>query len=140
MCAAVVARVVYFARHGLRSTWQEFLNGLTASWPFALYQGWTEDSTVGDQHWHSMVKLHVSEEATWLHDFVEDSLDRFRRKTTETVAGRGSGGGRGGDGGKGYFGSGGAETQFMCAHVRRQDFEESCARYDEEYRTGRYAV
>eukprot|EP00904_Undaria_pinnatifida_P009251 jgi/Undpi1/5456/HiC_scaffold_2.g00735.m1 len=50
--------------------------------------------------------------------------------------GRGGGGGRGAWGGGGRGRQGGAETQFMCAHIRRQDFEASCARYREEFESG----
>lgn len=85
-----------------------------------------------------MVKLHVSEEATWLHDFVDDSLDRFRRKAIEKTARQARGAGGEDDEGDWEGGMIGAETQFMCAHVRRQDFEASCARYEEEYQSGRY--
>lgn len=83
-----------------------------------------------------MIKLHVSEEANWLHDFVDDSLDRFRRKATQAAAKKS----RGRESGEEHpdDGTGGADTQFMCAHIRRQDFEASCARYEEEYRTGRW--
>lgn len=87
-----------------------------------------------------MVKLHVSEEATWVHDFVDDSLDRFRRKATEAAAERANHVGVQDENGV-ETSRGGvdfAATQFMCAHVRRQDFKASCARYEEEYRSGRY--
>lgn len=87
-----------------------------------------------------MVKLHVSEEATWVHDFVDDSLDRFRRKATEVAAERADHAGVQGENGvePSRGGVDLAATQFMCAHVRRQDFKASCARYEEEYRSGRY--
>lgn len=86
-----------------------------------------------------MVKLHVSEEATWVHDFVDDSLDRFRRKATEEAAERdNTGGAEGESSGESSRGIDLAATQFMCGHVRRQDFKASCARYEEEYRSGRY--
>ena len=87
-----------------------------------------------------MVKLHVSEEATWVHDFVDSSLDRFRRKATEVAAGRQNQGEVEGEGGVERTLRGGddpAATQFMCAHVRRQDFKASCSSYEEEYRSGR---
>lgn len=101
-----------------------------------------QDSGVGNEHWHRMVKLHVSEEATWLHDFVEDSLARFRQKATEALAKRDNGRKREADIQSGTDGrwTGGAETEFMCAHIRRQDFQESCARYEEEFRSGRWEI
>ncbi|CAB1118120.1 unnamed protein product [Ectocarpus sp. CCAP 1310/34] len=112
---------------------------LAISAMFGMFQGWTPDSTVGDTHWHAMVKLHVSEEASWVHEFVDDSLERFREKATEAAAAaeQADSGGEGGDeelsdvGGRNP-----AAAEFMCAHVRRQDFEESCSCYEEEYRTG----
>lgn len=86
-----------------------------------------------------MVKLHVSEEALWLHEFVEDSLDSFRQKATEEAVGRARGGGalETSEGGAPRGSDGYPETQFMCTHVRRMDFALSCARYEEEYRSGR---
>ncbi|CAN0256094.1 unnamed protein product, partial [Hapterophycus canaliculatus] len=118
---------------------------LAVSALFGMFQGWNEGSPVGDKHWHSMVKLHVSEEASWVHDFVDDSLLRFRRKAMEAAAARAPAppegeaddeGGRGGRGGGVGWGQELAETQFMCAHVRRQDFKASCSCYEEEYRGG----
>ncbi|CAM9374939.1 unnamed protein product, partial [Scytosiphon promiscuus] len=43
---------------------------LAVSALFGMFQGWNEGSPVGDKHWHAMVKLHVSEEASWVHDFL----------------------------------------------------------------------
>lgn len=89
-----------------------------------------------------MVKLHVSEEASWLHDFVEDTLARFASKATKASARRGRFGVVEKDvtGKEAGHGDEVEEKQFMCAHIRRQDFEESCSRYEEEYRSGRYVV
>lgn len=90
-----------------------------------------------------MVKLHVSEEAIWLHDFVEDSLSRFQTlaKDAETTNGKEKGTLKRATSTEGSVAAGrgvnSAETEFMCAHIRRQDFEASCARYEEEYRSGR---
>lgn len=88
-----------------------------------------------------MVKLHVSEEASWVHDFVDDSLERFRQKATEAAeqAEQADPGGEGGGGEElsDADGRNPATADFMCAHVRRQDFKESCSCYEEEYRTGR---
>lgn len=101
-------------------------------------QSWTKDSVGGDMHWHAMVKLHVSEEATWVHDFVDSSLDGFRRDATKAAAGRANDGEVESEGVERTFrGDDLASTQFMCAHVRRQDFKASCSSYEEEYRTGR---
>lgn len=89
-----------------------------------------------------MVKLHVSEEATWLHEFVEDSLARFKEEAMEKHAKKSKGRGKElarQDSRADGRSAGGGETEFMCAHIRRQDFEESCARYEEEFRSGRYA-
>lgn len=113
-----------------------------------LHQGWNEGSLVGDKYWHSMVKLHVSEEASWVHDFVDDSLLRFRRKAMEAAAaarapalpeGESDDIESGGGGGVGW-GPELAATQFMCAHVRRQDFRASCSCYEEEYRSGKWVL
>ena len=105
-------------------------------------QGWTEDSLIGDQYWHDMVKLHVSEEATWLHDLVDDSITRFTEKAK--VAGGEILGQAEAEESEGEVTSdrrvSGSETQFMCAHVRRQDFQASCVRYEEEYRSARYST
>lgn len=103
----------------------------------AQSKGWTSDTPGGEAHWHAMVKLHVSEEATWVHDFVDDSLDRFRRKAAQVLAERESNWGVEGGSEGTSRGSELAATQFMCGHVRRQDFKASCARYEEEYRSGR---
>lgn len=102
-------------------------------------KGWSEESAVGGEHWHRMVKLHVSEEATWLHNFVEDTLSRFRRKSAEAAVKRGRGEAAGKDATTRRSGTSSdvVETEFMCAHVRRQDFEASCARYEEEFQSGR---
>lgn len=85
-----------------------------------------------------MVKLHVSEEATWLKVFVEDSLDRFTRKATMAAADRDKGSQEFQEDGETLdLSIGPLRTQFMCAHVRRQDFQESCASYEEEYHSER---
>lgn len=114
-----------------------------------LKKGWSEDSGVGNEHWHRMVRLHVSEESSWLHDFVEDILTRFKSKAADASVNRGRGEAAGGkhdtskhnevrDGGETEaLTPTHTETEFMCAHIRRQDFEASCARYEEEFRSGK---